>query len=64
MKNKKLASYFKIAKNMASMFQDFDIKQVPREDNAEADALSNLGYAFKIHPDIKIPIYYVITPII
>lgn len=45
---------------MVSIFQDFDIKQVPRKDNMEANALANLGPAFKIHPNIKI--YHINKP--
>lgn len=47
---------------MASNFHDFDIKQVPREDNTEVYGLGNLGSTFKIHPNINILISYVIKP--
>lgn len=47
-----------------SKFQDFIIKQVPREDDTKVDALANLGFAFMIHHDIKISVSYVIMPII
>lgn len=53
-----------ILKNFASMYEYFNIKQVPREDNIEVDALANLSSAFKIHPDIKIPISHVTKPAI
>lgn len=46
------------------MFQNLKIKRVPRKVNTEAHTLANLGSAFKIHPDIKIPISYVIKPTI
>lgn len=49
---------------MASKFQYFVIKQVPGEDNKKADTLANLGSAFNIHPNTKIPIFYVIKPAI
>lgn len=41
-KNEILASYSKIVKNLASKFQDVDIKQVPREYNIEAYTVTNL----------------------
>lgn len=49
-----------MVKNLASKFQNIDIKQVPREDNIEVDGLDNLGSAFKIYPYIMTPTFHVI----
>lgn len=53
-----------IVKELASNFQEVIIKQLPREDNSTTDVLANLGSAFKIHPDAKIEISYIIKPAI
>ena len=42
-KGEKLALYLEIVKNLAICFKKFVLEQVPREENAEADALANLG---------------------
>ena len=42
-KGQKLAIYLEIIKNLATSFVEFSLTQVPREENAEADALANLG---------------------
>ncbi|XP_076920650.1 uncharacterized protein LOC143581850 [Bidens hawaiensis] len=42
-------------------FEMFDIVLVPREENIEADALTNLASALKIPDDIKIPIVHILT---
>jgi hypothetical protein len=42
----------------------FNIEQVPREDNVEADTLANLGSALKIPLDTKIPIVRITSPTI
>lgn len=64
MKNENLASYMKIVKNSASKFQDFDVKQVLREDTIGADTVANLCSTFKIDLDAKILIFHVIRSVI
>ncbi|KAI3824953.1 hypothetical protein L1987_06426 [Smallanthus sonchifolius] len=53
---------------IAGLQQAWDMKirylQVPREDNAEADALANLASALKIPEGIKIPIIHILSPAI
>ena len=40
-KGEKLVKYLEIVKDLAGYFDSFSISQVPREENAEADALAN-----------------------
>ncbi|XP_023752848.1 uncharacterized protein LOC111901196 [Lactuca sativa] len=61
-KGEKLVLYLQILKNLASKFKTFTLNQVPREDNAEADALANLGSSLRIPLENKILIAYVLTP--
>ena len=48
-KGEKLALYLEIVKNLSKCFDVFLLEQVPREENAEADALANLGSSINIH---------------
>ncbi|KAK9050558.1 hypothetical protein SSX86_029875 [Deinandra increscens subsp. villosa] len=63
-KGEKLVKYLEVVKRMSQDFQNFNIQQVPREENAEADALANLGSAFKTLEDTHIPIIHILTPAI
>lgn len=49
-KGERLALYLKILKKLASEFEALSLSQVPREDNVEAGALSNLLASLRILP--------------
>ncbi|XP_021985736.1 uncharacterized protein LOC110881907 [Helianthus annuus] len=49
----RLIKYLEIVKKLADSFASFSLTQVPREENAEANALANLGSSLKILEDIK-----------
>lgn len=61
-KCKKLASYLQILKIFSFEFETIILNQVPMEDNAEADALANLGSSLRIPLNTRIPIIYVMIP--
>ncbi|XP_076890101.1 uncharacterized protein LOC143541049 [Bidens hawaiensis] len=61
-RSEKLTEYMHIVKNLAEKSDSFIIEQVPREENAEADALANLGSTFRIPTKIKIPIIHILNP--
>jgi ribonuclease HI len=61
-KGEKLTLYLDIVKKLAENFDSFNIEQVPRQDNVEADALAYLGSTLKMPPDTKIPIIHILTP--
>ncbi|KAJ0490291.1 putative ribonuclease H [Helianthus annuus] len=63
-KGEKLIKYLEIVKDLALSFVSFSLTHVPREENAEADALANLGSSLKIPEDIKIPIIHILNPAI
>nr|XP_043630055.1 uncharacterized protein Mb2253c-like [Erigeron canadensis] len=63
-KGEKLMQYLDIVKKLAENFDLFDIEQVPREENVEADALANLGSTTKISFETSIPIVHVLYPAI
>ena len=56
--------YLQILKTLASKFKAFNLRQLPREENAETDALFNLGYSLRIPPEIKIPKTHILIPAI
>ncbi|KAK9073810.1 hypothetical protein SSX86_006404 [Deinandra increscens subsp. villosa] len=63
-KGEKLSKYLDVVKDLSLKFETFNIVQVPREENSEADALANLASSLKIPEDVKIPITHVLTPAI
>ncbi|KAD4585878.1 hypothetical protein E3N88_23479 [Mikania micrantha] len=63
-KGDKLAKYLEIVKDISGYFFKFDITQVPRDENAEADALANLASSLRIPEDINIPILHILRPAI
>ena len=63
-KCERLGKYLEIVKSLARTFKEFNLQQIPREENAEADALANLGSAFKIPLWDKIPITHILNPAI
>ncbi|KAI3732604.1 hypothetical protein L1987_63810 [Smallanthus sonchifolius] len=54
--------YLEIVKQLSMKFDLFNITQIPREDNAEADALANLASALKIPEGTTIPIIHILSP--
>ncbi|KAI3744713.1 hypothetical protein L1987_57804 [Smallanthus sonchifolius] len=64
LKGEKLSKYLTVVKQLSMEFQTFNITQVPREDNTEADTLANLDSALKIPEGIKIPIIHILSPVI
>ena len=63
-KGDKMAKYLAVVKDIVGYFDTFDITQVPREENDEADALANLASSLKICDDINIPILHILNPAI
>ncbi|XP_074282957.1 uncharacterized protein LOC141607502 [Silene latifolia] len=47
-RDSKMVAYLKVVKDLKLCFVTFSIKQVPRHQNAEADALATLGATFKL----------------
>ncbi|XP_074297564.1 uncharacterized protein LOC141628303 [Silene latifolia] len=60
----KMVTYLKVAKDLKLRFATFFIKQIPRDQNAEADALTTLGVTFKPGVISTIPIVHVLEPAI
>ncbi|XP_074277340.1 uncharacterized protein LOC141600977 [Silene latifolia] len=56
----KIIAYLKVAKELKHKFRDCKLKQVPRDQNVEADALATLGATFKPTELANIPIAYVL----
>ena len=46
-KREKLVLYLEVLKQIAATFDFFELNQVPREENTEADALANPGSALR-----------------
>ncbi|KAJ9552293.1 hypothetical protein OSB04_016338 [Centaurea solstitialis] len=63
-KDSKMISYLKIAKDKIARFDKFSIEQIPRDLNAQADALANLGSAFNEPTLESIPIIHLMSPTI
>ncbi|XP_074306403.1 uncharacterized protein LOC141641647 [Silene latifolia] len=58
----RMMAYLDVAKELKTRFVTFNIKQIPRDQNAEADALATLGVTFKAGTISKIPIVHVLEP--
>ncbi|XP_074306470.1 uncharacterized protein LOC141641717 [Silene latifolia] len=58
----RMMAYLDVAKELKIRFVTFNIKQIPREQNAEADALATLGATFKTGTISTIPIVHVREP--
>ncbi|KAK9070324.1 hypothetical protein SSX86_010725 [Deinandra increscens subsp. villosa] len=63
-KGERLTKYLDLVKQLALSFENCSISQVPREENAEADALANLASSLRIPEGVKIPITHILTPAI
>ncbi|XP_074282596.1 uncharacterized protein LOC141607135 [Silene latifolia] len=59
-----MMAYLEIAQALKLRFQAFNIKQIPRDQNAEADALAALGATFKAGTVTTVPIVHVLEPAI
>ncbi|XP_074277905.1 uncharacterized protein LOC141601515 [Silene latifolia] len=60
----KMTAYLKVAKELKQKFKDCKLKQVPRDQNVEADALATLGATFNPTELANIPIAHVLEPLI
>ena len=63
-KDDRMAAYLKVVQQLMANFDTFVIQQVPRDQNAEADALANLGSALDPSHFLTIPIIHVMAPTI
>ncbi|XP_074305173.1 uncharacterized protein LOC141640186 [Silene latifolia] len=61
-RDSKMIAYLKVAKELKQKFKDFKLKQVPRDQNVEADALATLGATFKPTELANIPIAHMLDP--
>ncbi|XP_074297869.1 uncharacterized protein LOC141628661 [Silene latifolia] len=59
-----MMAYLEIAQALKLRFQTFNIKQIPRDQNVEADALAALGAIFKAGTISTVPIVHVLEPAI
>ncbi|XP_056691773.1 uncharacterized protein [Spinacia oleracea] len=55
-KDLKMTLYLEKAKKLTTKFKPFSIKQIPRDQNTQADALANLGSALRRSPFSTIPL--------
>ncbi|XP_074306496.1 uncharacterized protein LOC141641747 [Silene latifolia] len=58
----RMMAYLDVAKELKIRFVTFNIKQIPRDHNAEADTLATLGATFKTETISTIPIVHVLEP--
>ncbi|XP_074277485.1 uncharacterized protein LOC141601116 [Silene latifolia] len=58
----RMMAYLDVAKELKIRFVTFNIKQIPRDHNAEADALATLGATSKVGTISTIPIVHVLEP--
>ncbi|XP_074301010.1 uncharacterized protein LOC141632357 [Silene latifolia] len=63
-RDSKMVAYLKVAKDLKLCFNTFFIKQVPRDQNAEAEVLATLGATFKPRVISTVPIIRVLEPAI
>ncbi|XP_074300463.1 uncharacterized protein LOC141631734 [Silene latifolia] len=59
-RDSKIIAYLKVAKEPKQKFIDSKLKQVPRDQNVEVDALATLGATFKLTKLASIPIAHVL----
>ncbi|XP_074293531.1 uncharacterized protein LOC141620603 [Silene latifolia] len=59
-----MMAYLEIAQALKLRFQTFNIKQIPRDQNVEVDALAALGATFKAGTISTVPIVHVLEPAI
>ena len=56
-----MKKYLGIVESLVDKFENFEIKQISREDNQQADALANLGSTLDANQDKHIPLYFLTT---
>ncbi|XP_074377664.1 uncharacterized protein LOC141719180 [Apium graveolens] len=62
-KDPKMVAYLDIIKGLTNYFDNFSIKQVPRENNVQADILAGLGAVFKNLDLNNIPVVHIMKPV-
>ncbi|XP_074288969.1 uncharacterized protein LOC141614114 [Silene latifolia] len=63
-RDSRMMAYLNVAKELTLRFATFNIKQIPRDQNAKADALATLGATFKVGAISTVPIVHVLEPTI
>ncbi|XP_074315697.1 uncharacterized protein LOC141651905 [Silene latifolia] len=63
-RDSRMMAYLDVGKELTLRFATFSIKQIPRDQNAEADALATLGTTFNAGTISTIPIVHVLEPAI
>uniref|UniRef100_A0A803N314 RNase H type-1 domain-containing protein n=1 Tax=Chenopodium quinoa TaxID=63459 RepID=A0A803N314_CHEQI len=61
-KDSKMTAYLNVAKEKAKYFNPFTISQIPRDQNAQADALANLASALNKTTFTNIPLVHLQKP--
>ncbi|XP_074299263.1 uncharacterized protein LOC141630326 [Silene latifolia] len=61
-RDSKMIAYLKVTKDLKQKFRECKLKQVPRDQNVEADALATLGATLKPTDLANIPIAHVLGP--
>ncbi|XP_074291257.1 uncharacterized protein LOC141618032 [Silene latifolia] len=61
-RDSKMIAYLKVAKELKQKFKDCKLKQIPRDQNMEADALATLGETFKPTELSNISIAHMLEP--
>ena len=57
-----MTTYLKKALELKEKFKEFNIAQIPRDENSHANALANLGLAVQVTKSQTIPIIYLKWP--
>ena len=60
----KMTTYLKKALELKKQFKEFNIEQIPRDENLHDDALANLGSAVQVTKSQTILIIYLKWPVI
>ena len=60
-KDDRMKKYLGIVERLVDKFENFEIKQISREDNQQADALANLGSTLETNQDKHISLYFLTT---
>ncbi|XP_074327249.1 uncharacterized protein LOC141665167 [Apium graveolens] len=63
-KDPKMVTYLDITKKLTNYFDNFNIQQIPRENNVQADTLAGLGAIFKGLDLKNIPVVHIMKPAI
>ncbi|KAL5785135.1 hypothetical protein ACOSQ2_007527 [Xanthoceras sorbifolium] len=61
-RDSKMSTYLTLVKELQASFESFDIEQIPRSENAHADALANLGSSLDTTIERTIPMVFVQWP--